>query len=202
MIPWRGGARAPASRPECSAITSSLWQSPVRHCYELSALPVTMGFREEGSGGVPKSRYKYLYERLGPEDFQLLVNAVMPHAFPGYRPLPLGQTDGGRDGVQTLTGDMVVFQVKWSGSGHEKDPVSWLNQVVRHEESNLKRLSREGVRRYVLVTNVGSTGAPTTGTFDRLTGSCKTTRRSTASKRCRAYGGSSSTRFSTQCRTR
>lgn len=117
---------------------------------------------------MPKSRYKYLYERLGPEDFQLLVNAVMPDAFPGYRPLPLGQADGGRDGVQFVGGDTVVFQVKWSGSGQEKDPVSWLDQVVRREESNLKRLAREGVRRYVLVTNVGSTGTPKTGTFDRL----------------------------------
>ncbi|MEN8675001.1 hypothetical protein [Nocardioides sp.] len=92
----------------------------------------------------------------------------MPDAFPGYRPLPLGQADGGRDGVQTVSGETVVFQVKWSGSGHEKDPVSWLDQVVRREEPNLKRLAREGVRRYVLVTNVGSTGAPKTGTFDRL----------------------------------
>jgi hypothetical protein len=117
---------------------------------------------------VPKSRYKYLYERLGPEDFQLLVNAVMPEAFPGYRPLPLGQADGGRDGVQSSGGEMVVFQVKWSGSGQEKDPVSWLDQVVRREELNLKRLAGDGVRRYVLVTNVGSTGAPKAGTFDRL----------------------------------
>jgi hypothetical protein len=117
---------------------------------------------------MPRSRYKYLYERLGPEDFQLLVNAVMPDAFPGYRPLPLGQADGGRDGVQSVDGDVVVFQVKWSGAGQEKDPAKWLDEVVRREESNLKRLASEGVRRYVLVTNVGSTGAPKTGTFDRL----------------------------------
>lgn len=117
---------------------------------------------------MPRSRFKYLYERLGPDDFQLLVNAVMPDAFPGYRPLPLGQADGGRDGLQVVAGDTVVFQTKWSGSGREKNPVSWLDDVVRREEANLKRLASEGVRRYVLVTNVGSTGTPKTGTFDRL----------------------------------
>lgn len=117
---------------------------------------------------MPRSRYKYLYERLGPDDFQLLVNAVMPDAFPGYRPLALGQADGGRDGVQVVGGDVVVFQVKWSGAGHEKDPVKWLDEVVRREESNLKRLAHAGARRYVLVTNVGSTAAPKAGTFDRL----------------------------------
>jgi hypothetical protein len=53
----------------------------------------------------------------------------MPHAFPGYRPLPLGQANGGRDGVQLgVGGDTVVFQVKWSSAGREKDPATWLDQ--------------------------------------------------------------------------
>lgn len=117
---------------------------------------------------MPTSGQKYLYERLTPNDFQLLVNAVMPHAFPGYRPLPLGQSDGGRDGIAEADGKTLVVQVKWSSAGHHKDAVSWLAGVVRGEEANLRRLAREGVRRYVLVTNVQSTGRPGRGTFDRL----------------------------------
>ncbi len=58
--------------------------------------------------------------------------------------------------------------MKWSLKGEEKNPVSWLDEVVRNEHENLKRLAAEGVRRYVLVTNVASTGRPKTGTFDRL----------------------------------
>lgn len=117
---------------------------------------------------LPASGQKYLYERLNPQDFQLLVNAVMPHAFSAYRPLPLGQPDGGRDGLAIVDGKTLVFQVKWSASGREKDSVSWLSGVVRDEEKNLRRLAKEGVRRYVLVTNVPSTGKPGAGTFDRL----------------------------------
>ncbi|WP_278258171.1 hypothetical protein [Nocardioides convexus] len=97
-----------------------------------------------------------------------MVNALMPHAFPGYRPLPLGQSDGGRDGISEADGKTLVVQVKWSSTGQHKDAVSWLAGVVRGEEANLRRLAREGVRRYVLVTNVQSTGKPGTGTFDRL----------------------------------
>jgi hypothetical protein len=117
---------------------------------------------------VPASGQKYLYERLTPHDFQLLVNAVMPHAFPGYRPLPLGQPDGGRDGIAEVGGKTLVVQVKWSSTGRQKDAASWLAGVVRDEEANLRRLASEGVRRYVLVTNVQSTGKPGTGSFDRL----------------------------------
>ncbi len=117
---------------------------------------------------MPASGQKYLYERLTPNDFQLLVNAVMPHAFPGYRPLPLGQSDGGRDGIVEADGNTLVVQVKWSSTGQRKDAVSWLASVVRGEEANLRRLASEGVRRYVLVTNVQGTGKPGSGTFDQL----------------------------------
>lgn len=49
---------------------------------------------------MPDSRQKYLYERLGGNDFQLLVNALLTERFSDYVPLPLGQSDGGRDGVR------------------------------------------------------------------------------------------------------
>ncbi|MFI9811650.1 NACHT domain-containing protein [Saccharothrix variisporea] len=123
---------------------------------------------------MPESRYKYLYERLGDHDFQLLVNALLTLRFENYVPLPLRQADGGRDGLAVTPPEGVepakslVYQVKWSANGKEKDPVKWLDEVVTKEEESLRRLAAEGVRRYALVTNVPSTGSPGRGTFDRL----------------------------------
>jgi hypothetical protein len=115
---------------------------------------------------VPDSRYKYLYERLGDHDFQQLVGALLTLRFPGFRPLPLRQADGGRDGVD-LAGRL-VYQVKWSAKGHEKDPVAWLDAAIRGESDKIRCCAKEGAHGYVLVTNVASTGKAKTGTFDRL----------------------------------
>jgi hypothetical protein len=118
---------------------------------------------------LPESRHKFLYERLGDHDFQLLVNAILTARFKDFVPLPLRQPDGGRDGV--MRGGhkkALVYQVKWSVNGRHKDPVGWLDATVLGEEDNLRRLATVGVRRYALVTNVPSTGKAGSGTFDRL----------------------------------
>lgn len=118
---------------------------------------------------MPESRHKYLFERLGDHDFQQLVGALLADQFPGFIPMALRQGDGGRDGLRRdEAGKVLVYQVKWSVNGKEKDPVTWLDQAVRHEAGNLQRLADEGVRRYALVTNVPSTAKPEAGTFDRL----------------------------------
>lgn len=120
---------------------------------------------------MPESRHKFLYERLGDHDFQLLVDALLTERFNDFVPLPLRQSDGGRDGVRLLRSapeKTLVYQVKWSVNGKHKDPVSWLDSTVLSEEKNIRRLATEGVRRYVIVTNVPSTGKARTGTFDRL----------------------------------
>lgn len=117
---------------------------------------------------MPESRHKFLYERLGDHDFQLLVNALLTARFTDFVPLPLRQADGGRDGLRSAAGKTLVYQVKWSVNGKHKDPVGWLDATVRNEKDNLRRLAAEGVQRYVLVTNIPSTGRAGTGTFDRL----------------------------------
>lgn len=115
------------------------------------------------------SQYRYLYERLGDNDFQQLVSALLVTQFPNFIPMALRQADGGRDGLRKLdAGKVLIYQVKWSGSGKDRNPVTWLDEVVRKEEKNLRRLAAEGVRHYVLVTNVASTAKPKSGTFDRL----------------------------------
>lgn len=117
---------------------------------------------------MPESRYKYLYERLGDHSFQLLVNALLTERFTDFVPLPLRQADGGRDGITRGSDRSLVYQVKWSVNGKEKDAVDWLDAAVKLEADNLRRLAKEGARRYLLVTNVPSTGRSSTGTFDVL----------------------------------
>lgn len=118
---------------------------------------------------MPESRHRYLYERLGDHDFQQLVSALLVNQFSDYIPMALRQADGGRDGIRKVDASKVlIYQVKWSVSGKEKNPVSWLDQVVKNEEASLKRLAAQGVRNYTLVTNVASTAKEDSGTFDRL----------------------------------
>lgn len=118
---------------------------------------------------MSESRHRYLYERLGDHDFQQLVSALLANQFPDYIPMALRQADGGRDGLRKVdVSKVLIYQVKWSVNGKEKNPVSWLDKVVRTEETSLRRLAGQGVRHYVLVTNVGSTAKPESGTFDQL----------------------------------
>jgi hypothetical protein len=117
---------------------------------------------------LPESRYKYLYERLGDHNFQLLVNALLTERFTDFVPLPLRQADGGRDGITRGSHRSLVYQVKWSVNGKEKDSVDWLDAAIKLEANNLRRLAKEGARRYLLVTNIPSTGKASTGTFDVL----------------------------------
>ncbi|MDN5797966.1 MAG: hypothetical protein L0H79_19785 [Intrasporangium sp.] len=116
---------------------------------------------------MPESRYKYLYERLGDHNFQLLASSLLTARFADFVPLPIRQADGGRDGLRGSERSL-IYQVKWSVNGKEKDPIKWLDSAVAGEAENIRRLVSEGARRYVLVTNIPSTGKAGTGTFDKL----------------------------------
>lgn len=117
---------------------------------------------------MPESRHKYLYERLGDQDFQLLVSALLTERFPDYVPLPVRQAEGGRDGIRRTGKGLLVYQVKWSVNAREKNPVSWLTQTAKAEAANIRALVAQGAKQYFLVTNVPSTGKPGSGTFDKL----------------------------------
>ena len=117
---------------------------------------------------MPDSRHKYLYERLGDHDFQQLISALLTERFPDFVPLPLRQADGGRDGVRVSPERTLIYQVKWSVTGIEKDPVSWLDATITQEADNIRRFAAKGAKKYVIVTNVPSTGRRGVGTFDKL----------------------------------
>lgn len=87
---------------------------------------------------LPESRHKYLYERLGDHDFQLLVNALLTERFPDFVPLPLRRAEGGRDGIRRSDQGLLIYQVKWSVNAREKNPVSWLTQTARAEAANVR----------------------------------------------------------------
>lgn len=117
---------------------------------------------------MPESEHKYLYERLSSGDFQQLVNAVLSNHYQGFRALPLGQADGGRDGIIDEDPDhVIVFQDKWT-KRPEKNPVAWLRAAIDGEADNLKRLGRKGLKKYMLVTNHPSTGKWESGTYDKM----------------------------------
>ena len=62
----------------------------------------------------------------------------------------------------------LVYQVKWSVTGQEKDPLAWLDAEIKSESDKIKRCAGDGTRKYILVTNVPSTGRAKAGTFDKL----------------------------------
>lgn len=114
----------------------------------------------------------YLYEALGDEAFQELCLALLIRENPAAQCLPVGQRDGGRDGIEkdpVSKAPRVAYQVKWTRDAkNHGDPVKWLLDTVTGEAKNIKRLVEEGLQSYVLMTSVASTAREVAGRADRL----------------------------------
>lgn len=117
---------------------------------------------------MAEDEYRYLYERLNSGEFQQLVSALLAHKYKDFRAFPIGQADGGRDGVVDDADHVIVFQDKWSKRGREKDPVKWLTGAIEGEEKNIRALAGKGVSRYILVTNLEGTSMRDQGQMDKL----------------------------------
>lgn len=109
---------------------------------------------------------RYRYEALDPGSFQRLVQAILAREIgPEFRALPIGQADGGRDGLA----DARVFQVKHtvkeipSGS-----TAKWLEGAFEEEYDKIRRLVSRGLTKYFLVTNVEGSGNLDTGSRDKV----------------------------------
>jgi hypothetical protein len=74
-------------------------------------------------------------------------------------------SDGGVDIAQ----GSVIYQVKWT-SKYERNPVTWLNETIKKERANIKRLVDEGrATKYILMTSVASTSSSTgSGSLEKL----------------------------------
>lgn len=114
----------------------------------------------------------YRYDDMGDERFQQMCQALLAVSFPDLQCLPVGQADGGRDAVSNpgrQDEDRLVFQVKWTGHPDRiSNPVAWLRAALAGEQEKITRLVDEGLKKYILMTNVASTSTLQRGTFDRF----------------------------------
>ena len=117
----------------------------------------------------------YPYERLNPESFQELSQSLLLKAYPGLQCFPVGQPDGGRDGIVRSfrtageTPAFILFQVKFVRRElNPSEARKWLLKTLRHELPKVQRLVSEGAQEFVLVTNVRGTAHHKHGSIDEL----------------------------------
>lgn len=117
---------------------------------------------------MPDDESRYLYERLDSGEFQQLVSALLADKYPDFRAFPIGQADGGRDGVLKAHGpeNVIVFQDKWTK--REKDPVTWLKQAIEGEKDKITALAAAGVKKYKIITCLHGTSKPGSGQMDKM----------------------------------
>lgn len=112
---------------------------------------------------------QFAYEFLTPDRFQQLVQALITRTYPDAQCYPIGQKDGGRDALDSSsTDEIVVFQVKFRRERLSNDDAfQILKPVIDAEVPKAVYLKARGVRKYILITNLGGTGALDTGSMDR-----------------------------------
>lgn len=115
----------------------------------------------------------YQYENLDPEKFQQFCQALLTNSFPNLQCYPVGQPDGGRDGISRRArkprSSFSVFQVKFNRRAlAEPDPHKWLLNQISKEVKKVKGLIPRGADQYYLLTNVPGTAHLDVGTIDRV----------------------------------
>ncbi|WP_152642595.1 NACHT domain-containing protein [Pseudarthrobacter chlorophenolicus] len=113
----------------------------------------------------------YIYERFTPDRFQAFCSALLVKEYPGYQVFPVGQADGGRDGMapSRTSGESIAIQVKFKRELKAgEDYYKWLTDAVKRENDSIDRLIKKGIAEYKLVTNVPGTGRADAGTMDRV----------------------------------
>jgi hypothetical protein len=110
----------------------------------------------------------YNLETLGDERFQKFCQALLTAKFPNVQCLPIGQPDGGRDALVRLEGGFIVFQVKYSRDPSSKDERLAISEVIKSEQSKVKKLILAGATSYYLMTNVSGTAHLEVGSIDRV----------------------------------
>ncbi len=117
----------------------------------------------------------YQYERLNDESFQQLSQSLLVKEFPGLQCFPVGQPDGGRDGIVRFYEDtpgstgFIVFQVKFARRDlNPSEAREWLLRTLRNELPKVRSLIKDGAQKFVLVTNVAGTAHPGVGSMDKL----------------------------------
>ena len=117
----------------------------------------------------------YQYEQLNDESFQHLSQSLLLKAYPDLQCFPVGQPDGGRDGIVRLfesasdsTGS-ILFQVKFARRKlNPSEARDWLLETLRKELPKVRNQINTGAERFVLVTNVAGTAHANVGSIDKL----------------------------------
>ena len=117
----------------------------------------------------------YPYEQLNDESFQQLSQSLPLKAFSDLQCFPVGQPDGGRDGMVRLfesapgTTSFILFQVKFARRElNPSEAREWLLGTLKDELPKVQKQIGEGAERFVLVTNVSGTAHPEVGSIDKL----------------------------------
>lgn len=118
----------------------------------------------------------YHYAALGPERFQEFCQALLIANFPNAQCLPVGQPDGGRDAFFNVLShtprrsrkrELVVFQVKFvRAASEDRDGREFIKSMISSEAEKVRALKDAGLKRYYLLTNVGGTAHPESGSID------------------------------------
>jgi len=105
------------------------------------------------------------FEDSNPERFQRFVQALMLLEYPHLQCFPVGQPDGGRDGLDE--GSRTILQVKFKRS-FDEDSVDWVLKTLKAELPKIKRLESLGMQNYVFATNAPGSSHPDTGRIDTI----------------------------------
>ena len=117
----------------------------------------------------------YPYEQLNGESFQHLSQSLLAKEYPGFQCFPVGQPDGGRDGLVRFRRPgsqdpgFILFQIKFARRElNPSEQREWLLRTLRDELPKIQAQIEEGAERFVLITNVAGTAHQGTGAIDRL----------------------------------
>jgi hypothetical protein len=116
----------------------------------------------------------YPFENLDPEKFQEFCQALLVKEFPNVQCFPVAQPDGGRDALAYFPSDLlkrnfIMFQVKYVRNPLlEKDPHKWLAKILEDEAPKLSRQIPNGIKQYILLTNIRGTAHLESGSIDKV----------------------------------
>lgn len=114
----------------------------------------------------------YPYERLSPQKFQKLCQALISDEYSGTQCYPVNQPDGGRD-VGVPLGEEesahIIYQVKFTAKIENiEDPHGWFRSEIKDELEKARELEGDYAKKYIVITNVKGTAPRESGSIDQV----------------------------------
>src|SRR6478736_3759056 len=114
---------------------------------------------------------EYNYESLLDQRFQILCQDLLVREYPGVQCFPIAMPDGGRDALvrSGSARDLLIYQVKFARDpSKQADPAKWVINAIKGELEKISRLIDRGMKRYIVMTNMGGTSHPETGSIAQV----------------------------------